>query len=137
GILPDHGLYLGWALALSAAIWLGMLIFWGQSLLSRIDGLLLILLPGATVATLLAGVFPTGHFVPHANSEWLRIHLLIAFTAYGLTAVSALHAILLAAMDRHLHQPVTSAPSQPVFSRVLNTMPPLLVQERLLFQLLR
>src|SRR5699024_9584177 len=88
GILPDHGLYLGWALALSAAIWLGMLIFWGQSLLSRIDGLLLILLPGATVATLLAGVFPTGHFVPHANSEWLRIHLLIAFPAYGLTAVS-------------------------------------------------
>lgn len=137
GILPNHGLFLGWALALSAAIWLGMLIFWAQSLFSRIDGLLLILLPAATLATLLAGLFPAGHYVPHANSEWLRIHLLIAFIAYGLTAVSALHAILMAAIDKHLHQPVAATPGQDMFSRVLNAMPPLLAQEKLLFQLLR
>src|SRR5690625_3870598 len=108
-ILLQHTLYLGWALALSAALWLGMVVFWFQSLVMRIDGMLLILLPAAAVVTLLAGLFPEGHVVPHANSDLLRFHLLIAFTAYGLILVAALHAILMAALDRQLHQPVEKA----------------------------
>src|SRR5690625_3078547 len=47
GVLPQRGLYLGWALAMSAAIWLGMVVFWFQSLFIRIEGLRLILLPAA------------------------------------------------------------------------------------------
>ena len=136
GILPQHNLYLGWALALSAALWLGMIVFWVQSLSMRINGMLLILLPTAALVTLLAGIFPYGHPVPHVNSDWLRIHLLIAFTAYGLILVAALHAILMAALDRQLHQPVESAAQRSLLDRALNSMPPLLTQERLLFQLI-
>lgn len=136
GILPEHALYLGWALALSAALWLGMVIFWVQSLFMRIDGLLLILLPAAALVTLLAGVFPQGHVVPHTQSEWLRIHLLIAFTAYALILVAALHAILMAALDRQLHQPVSNVDNRSLLGRALDSMPPLLTQERLLFQLI-
>lgn len=136
GILLEHTLYLGWALALSAALWLGMVVFWFQSLIMRIDGMLLILLPAAAVVTLLAGVFPEGRVVPHANSEWLRFHLLIAFTAYGLIFVAALHAILMAALDHQLHQPVESAARRSMLARALDSMPPLLTQERLLFQLI-
>src|SRR5690554_6590192 len=120
GILPQHSLYLGWALALSAALWLGMVVFWFQSQFMRIDGLLLILLPAATVVTLLGGLFPGGHHVPHSNSEWLRIHLLIAFTAYGLILVAALHAVLMAALDRQLHQPVESETRRSLLSRALD-----------------
>lgn len=136
GILAHHTLYLGWALALSAALWLGMVVFWFQSLIMRIDGMLLILLPVAALVTLLAGIFPGGHLVPHANNEWLRTHLLIAFTAYGLILVAALHAILMAALDHQLHQPVESATQRSVLGRALESMPPLLTQERLLFQLI-
>src|SRR5690554_7666265 len=136
GILPQHNLYLGWALALSAALWLGMVVFWVQSLSMRIDGMLLILLPAAAIVTLLAGIFPGGHHVPHANSDWLRIHLLIAFMAYGLILVAALHAVLMAALDRQLHQPIESAAQRSLLDRALNSMPPLLTQERLLFQLI-
>lgn len=136
GILLEHTLYLGWALALSAALWLGMVVFWFQSRIMRIDGMLLILLPAAVIVTLLAGVFPEGHVVPHANSEWLRFHLLIAFTAYGLIFVAALHAILMAALDHQLHQPVESAGRRSMLDRALDSMPPLLTQERLLFQLI-
>lgn len=136
GILPQHTLYLGWALALSAAVWLGMVVFWFQNLRLRIEGMLLILLPAAALVTLLAGAFPSGHVVPHANSEWLRIHLLIALTAYGLILIAALHAILMAALDRQLHQPVESATQRSVLDRALDSMPPLLVQEQLLFQLI-
>src|SRR5699024_7076784 len=70
-------------------------------------------------------------------SEWLRIHLLIALTAYGIISIAALHAVLMAALDRQLHLPVETATQRPLLSRALDTMPPLLVQEQLLFQLIR
>src|SRR5690606_17574631 len=81
-ILPDHTLHLGWAVALSAAVCLGMIVFWLESLVMRIDGLLLILLPASAIAALLAALFPTTHLVDHAGNEWLRVHLLIALIAY-------------------------------------------------------
>lgn len=135
-LLHQHSLYLGWSLALSAAIWLGMVVFWLENFVMRIDGLLLILLPAGAAVSLVAGIFPAGHMVNHANNEWLRIHLLIAFTAYGLITVAALHALLMAALDRQLHRPVQSASTRSMFSRALDSMPPLLVQEVLLFRLI-
>ncbi|AWG35871.1 cytochrome C assembly family protein [Alcaligenes aquatilis] len=135
-VLPQ-GLHLSWALALSAAIWLGMVVFWFQSLYLRLDGLLLILLPAATIVSLLAMAFPNGHIVHHAGNEWLRIHLLIALVAYGLSTVAALHAVLMTALDRQLHRPILHQEQRGLFSRVLDTMPPLLVQEELLFRLIR
>ena len=71
-MLGAQHLFIGWALALSAAIWLGMVVFWLESLLVRIDGLQLLLLPAATIASALAALFPQGQFVPHANDAWLR-----------------------------------------------------------------
>ena len=129
-------LYLGWALALSAALWLGMIVFWLESLVMRIDGLLLILLPAAAVISAVAAVFHHGHLVSNAGDEWLRIHLLIALTAYGLTTVAALQAMLMAALDRYLHRPVEHAGERGSLSRALDAIPPLLVQERLLFRLI-
>lgn len=135
-ILPQ-GLHLGWALALSAAIWLGMVVFWFESLFLRLDSLLLILLPVATIASLLAALVPGGSIIPHGDSEWLRIHLLIAIAAYGLMTVAALHAILMTALDRQLHRPAAHPETPTLLYRALDTMPPLLVQEELLFRLIR
>lgn len=135
-IVPDHTLFLGWALALSAAIWLGLMVFWLQNLVLRVQGLLLILLPAAVLASLLAAAFPQGHVVPHANSEWLRIHLLISLTAYGLISIAALNAVFMAALDRQLHRPIESVEQRTLLEKAVDCMPPLLVQERLLFQLI-
>jgi ABC-type uncharacterized transport system permease subunit len=135
-MLPDHSLYLGWALALSAAIWLGMIVFWLENLAGRIDGLLLILLPSSAIATALAAAFPYGHLVAHASNQWLRVHLIIALMAYGLITVAALHAMLMTALDRQLHRPIEQAANRSVMGRALDTMPPLLIQESLLFRLI-
>lgn len=129
-------LYLGWALALSAALWLGMIVFWLESLVMRIDGLLLILLPAEAAVCAVAAVFHHGHLVSNAADEWLRLHLLIALTAYGLTTVAALQAMLMAALDRYLHRPVEHAGQRGSLSRALDSLPPLLVQEHLLFRLI-
>jgi ABC-type uncharacterized transport system permease subunit len=49
-ILFDQRLQLSWALALSTAVWLGMIVFWLESLIIRIDGLQLLLLPTGAVS---------------------------------------------------------------------------------------
>lgn len=135
-MLGAHHLFIGWALALSAAIWLGMVVFWLESLLVRIDGLQLLLLPAAAIASGLAALFPQGQFVPHANDAWLRVHLLIALAAYGLITIAALHAMMMALLDRHLHRPLDTPAERSIIGRVLDSQPPLLVQEQLLFRII-
>ncbi|MGY6270726.1 cytochrome C assembly family protein [Achromobacter denitrificans] len=135
-MLGSQHLFIGWALALSAAIWLGMVVFWLESLLVRIDGLQLLLLPAATLASGLAALFPQGQYVPHANDAWLRVHLLIALAAYGLITIAALHAMLMALLDRHLHRPLDAPAERSIVGRVLDSQPPLLVQEQLLFRII-
>ncbi len=136
-IIMPQGLHIGWASALSAGLWLGMVVFWFESLYLRLDSLLLILLPTAAIVSLIAALFPQGVFVTAENSEWLRIHLLIALAAYGLAGVAALHAILITFLDRQLHRPVQRVGEQNTWYRALDSMPPLMVQENLLFRLIR
>ncbi|OZI26071.1 hypothetical protein CAL26_01580 [Bordetella genomosp. 9] len=135
-LLGGPYLFIGWALALSAAIWLGMLIFWLESLVIRIDGLLLLLLPAAAFVCALAAAFPQGQVVPHANNSWLRVHLVIALMAYGLMTVAAVQAMLMALLDRHLHRPLEQAEGASLMGKVLDVQPPLLMQERLLFRII-
>ncbi|CAB3688086.1 cytochrome C assembly family protein [Achromobacter marplatensis] len=135
-MLGAQHLFIGWALALSAAIWLGMVVFWLESLLVRIDGLQLLLLPAAAIASALAALFPQGQFVPHADDAWLRVHLLIALAAYGLITIAALHAMMMALLDRHLHRPLDAPTERSIIGRVLDSQPPLLVQEQLLFRII-
>jgi len=130
------GLHVGWALALSAAFWLGMLIFWLENFVMKLDGLLLMLLPAAAVAAALGGLFPYGRLVPHGDSQWLRAHLIIALCAYGLIAVATLHALFMAALDRQLHRPGEGNVKDSLIARALDTLPPLLTQELLLFRLI-
>lgn len=139
--LAGPAMRLSWSLALSAALWLGMVVFWLESLLVRTDGLQLLLLPLAALCTLLAALFPGAQLVAHAENPWLRVHLLIALAAYGLIMVAALHSVLMAVLDRHLHRPME--PLTPdrkgvgnIVDRVLDSMPPLLVQEQILFRLI-
>jgi ABC-type uncharacterized transport system permease subunit len=135
-VVVPEGLLLGWLLALSTAMWLGMIVFWIENFLLRLDSLLLLLLPAAAAVSLLAALFPQGYLVPHANSDWLRVHLLIAMTAYGLITVAALHAMLMTVLDRHLHRPIAAEGQQGTISRAMDAMPPLLTLEQLLFRLI-
>jgi len=135
-MLGGPHLFIGWALALSAAVWLGLVVFWLESLLVRIDGLQLLLVPAATLVCALAALFPQGQLVPHADNSWLRLHLLIALAAYALITVAALHALLMALLDRHLHRPLDTPTERSIVGGVLDAQPPLLVQEQLLFRVI-
>jgi len=139
-VLAGGNLHLSWLLALSVAIWLGLVVFWLESLIVKIDGLLLILLPMAGVVTLLTAIFPGSHLITSAAESALRGHLLLALGAYGLITIAAVQSILMAALDHHLHHPQAVVDKagglKRAIGRVLDAQPPLLTQERLLFRII-
>lgn len=139
-VLKGGHLHLSWLLALSVAIWLGLIVFWLESLIVKIDGLLLLLLPAAGVTCMLVALFPGSHLITNAAQSALRGHLLLALGAYGLITIAAMQSLLMAALDHHLHHPrdVVDDASRlkRAIGRVLDAQPPLLTQERLLFRLI-
>ncbi len=140
-MLGDGDLRLGFAAGVSAALLLGLIVFWVESLWVAIDGLRLWLMPLAVIATLLPLLFPQGQIIAHADSGWLRVHLAIALAAYSIITIAALHALLMASTDRRLHD-ISSKPPAPkgavgqVYTRLFDAMPPLLMLEQLLFRLI-
>ncbi|MBU4612547.1 cytochrome c biogenesis protein CcsA [Achromobacter sp. GG226] len=138
-MLGAHQLRLGLGVALSATFWLGMLVFWLESLIIRVDGVRLLLLPLAALAALMPIVLPAPMVIPHAGNAWLPVHLIMSLAAYAFMTIAALHALLMASADRRLHRPQPSADHagmSPAWSRLFDAIPPLLVLEQVLFRLI-
>ena len=151
----------GFALALSATMWLAVALFWFESFIFDLASMRLAILPLAAVAALLPLVFPgsaeLGRMAGADDatggpiSPWLPLHLAVALAAYGVLTIAALHALFMAALDRWLHR--SGAPSwsgdnsvdtpterprrrERIERRVLGSLPPLLTMERILFRLI-
>src|SRR5690625_374335 len=77
-ILLPQGLYLGWAVGLSAAIWLAMVVFWLESFFLELNSYLPVLLPISALACLFSWLFPQGSFVVAAHNDWVQAHLVVA-----------------------------------------------------------
>jgi ABC-type uncharacterized transport system permease subunit len=124
---PD-GLHLGLANALSAILWLTVLIYWVGNFFYRLDGLQALVLPLATAAALLPAVMPSARALPNSDLIAFKIHLLIALLAYSLFTIASLHVLLMALLERRLHDGV--------LTRILQKLPPLLTMEALLFRII-
>lgn len=128
------GLQFGFAHALSATLWLAVLIVWAEGFFVAVRGLHVFLLPVAAVSVVLPVVFGGAQISAAGGSLALRLHLLTAISAYSLLTIAAMHALLMASMDRQLHEAGTGA--QSAIARILRQVPPLLAMERLLFRLI-
>jgi ABC-type uncharacterized transport system permease subunit len=137
----------GFGQALSVTLWLAVLIYWFESLYVNVEGMQALVLPLAAVAVLLPGVFPGLELTPDASAAAFRAHLALAMLAYSLFTIGALHALLMALLERRLHnragaRSVTTVPPERVLPRAgvlagpLASLPPLLTLERLLFRIL-
>ena len=124
---PD-GLHLGVGNAVSAILWLTVLIYWLGNFAYRLDGLQSLVLPLAAAAALLPALFPSTRPLPHTDLLVFKVHLLIAIGAYSLLTIASLHVLLMTLIERRLHE---GAPPQ-----ALGTLPPLLTMEKLLFQII-
>lgn len=128
GIFPNGVMHFGFATALSAMLWLAIALYWVESFYLRIDGLPLLGLPAAAVCALLPALVPEEHVIANAANPAFRLHFLMAMLAYSLFTIAALHALLMMALEKHLHRGKLSP--------FLASLPPLMTMERLLFRLI-
>jgi ABC-type uncharacterized transport system permease subunit len=124
---PD-GLHLGVANAVSAILWLTVLIYWLGNFFYRLDGLQALVLPLAAIAILLPVVMPAPGVLPNTQFTAFRIHLLISLLAYSLFTIASLHVALMALVEKRLHHGTVS--------QGLQKLPPLLTMEALLFRII-
>lgn len=130
----DHAFRFGFAHALSATLWLTVLIVWVEGFFVPTLGLQPLVLPVAAVCAVLPAFFRGGAVALGNGSAALKLHLLVAIAAYSLLTIAALHALLMASLDRQLH--AAGAEQQGFASRMFRHAPPLLALERLLFHLI-
>ena len=124
---PD-GMHLGVADAVSALLWLTVLIYWLGNFFYRLDGLQALVLPIAAAAVLLPALMPAARALPNTGAAAFKIHLLIAMLAYSLFTIASLHVLLMALLERRLHDGT--------LTQVQQKLPPLLTMEALLFRII-
>lgn len=117
----------GFAYALSAMLWLTVLLYWLESFFYDLDAMQPPALALAALAVPLPVLFPGRLGAAYAASFEFRVHLVLAMLAYSLFTIALLHALLMAVVERRLHRKEGAA---------LGALPPLLTLERLLFRLI-
>jgi ABC-type uncharacterized transport system permease subunit len=123
-VLGQGDIRLGFGNSLSTILWLTALTYWLSSYgapLARIQSWVSAL---AAVSVLGMAFFTATHIIPNSQTLALRTHLVVAFLAYGLLAVAALHAVLMTMLEKQLHRGAL----------LQGGAPPLLTLEALLFK---
>ena len=126
-LFAQSELRFGFAYALSAMLWLAVLFYWVESFFYDLDAMQPPALALAALSVPLPALFPGRVGAAYAASFEFRLHLVLAMLAYSLFTLALLHALLMAAVERRLHQKSGAA---------LGPLPPLLTLERLLFRLI-
>ena len=132
GMLGIGGLRFGFAHALSATMLISGVLLWVEGFFVPLRGLYLLVAPIAALTVILPPFFHGASIAVEGSSLALRLHLSLSILAYSFLTVAALHALLMASVDHHLHQP--SADPGRGLARLFTRLPPLLALESLLFR---
>ncbi len=121
-------MYLGVGNSISVIIWLTVLIYWAGSFFQRLEGLQVLIDGAAALLVWSPMLLPSVRPLSHTDSPAFRLHLLIALLAYSLFTIASLQALMMAVLENRLHG--GRLPSY------LQSLPPLLSIERLLFRII-
>jgi len=128
-------LRIGFAIMLSATLWISVAAYWLENRNMALDGLRVLVLPSAAVAVMLPVLFP-GSVVPlEGKSALFPWHVAIAILAYSTLTIAAFHAVLMALQESRLHTRPGSAQLS-WLGLAIDRLPALLTMERLLFRLI-
>ncbi|RJG03730.1 cytochrome C assembly family protein [Noviherbaspirillum sedimenti] len=135
-VLSPSALRLGFAVMLSATLWISVAVYWIESRNFPLDGLRALVLPCAAVAVLLPAVFPGSVVSLEGKSALFAWHVAISLLAYSTLTIAAFHAVLMALQESKLHTRAPAARQPGWFSAALDRLPALLTMEKLLFRLI-
>lgn len=130
-------LRVGFAMMLSAALWISVAAYWLESRNFALDSLRMLILPCAAVAVALPVAFP-GSVVPlGGKSSWFAWHIAIAIMAYSTLTIAAFHAVIMTLQESRLHaRPDTQLAGGHWLGTAIERLPALLTMEKLLFRLI-
>jgi ABC-type uncharacterized transport system permease subunit len=134
-VLVPGSLRLGFAIMLSAALWVSVGIYWLENRNFALDSLRVLVLPSAAVAVVLPVLFPGSVVALEGKPIWFSWHIAIAILAYSTLTIAAFHAVLMALQESQLHTRRTTALGG-WFGAALDRLPALLTMEKLLFRLI-
>lgn len=128
-MLGADGIHLGFAVSLSAVSAMTVFTYATAAWRYHLAGVLGFVLAFAGGSVVLQLAMPLGSPLAHTDAPLFRAHMLVAFAAYSLFTIAALHALLIALAEKHLHKAVPP--------RMLAGLPPLLTLEKLLFRMIQ
>jgi ABC-type uncharacterized transport system permease subunit len=134
-ITPDY-LRLGFAVMLSAALWITVAAYWVENRNLSVDGLRRLVLPIAAIVIVLPAFFPGSEIPLAGRSSWFAWHVALSTLAYGSLTIAAFHAVLMAMQESRLHALPAAASDRGWFALAIDRLPALLTMERVLFRLI-
>lgn len=134
-VISPHALRVGFAVMLSATLWISVAAYWLENRNLSLDGLRVLVLPSAAVAVLLPLLFPGSVVSLDGRSALFPWHVAIAILAYSTLTIAAFHAVLMTLQESHLHAP-PDAGQRNWLALAIERLPALLTMEKLLFRLI-
>lgn len=127
-VFADGQMFLGVGNAVSVIIWLTVLIYWVGGFFYRLEGLQVLIAGAAALLVWSPLAFPSMRPLTHTDLPAFRLHLVISLLSYSLFTIASLQALMMALLERRLRRGRV-----PLF---LQSLPPLLTMERLLFRII-
>ncbi|RSZ55143.1 cytochrome c biogenesis protein CcsA [Massilia atriviolacea] len=124
---------IGFALMISAALWISVAAYWIENRNFALDGLRRLVMPCAAAAALLPAVFPGSVLQLEGRAPAFGWHIAVAILAYSTLTIAAFHAVLMALQETRLH---ARNPQAGWLATALDQLPALLTMEKLLFRLI-
>lgn len=134
-VISPGSLRIGFAVMLSATLWISVAAYWLENRNLPLDGLRMLVLPCAAVAVILPALFP-GSVVPlTGKSPFFSWHIAVSILAYSTLTIAAFHAVLMALQESKLH-PRRALLQGGWLAVAIDRLPALLTMEKLLFRLI-
>ena len=134
-MLAPGSLRIGFAVVLSAALWVSVAIYWLENRNFALDSLRVLILPFAAVVVILPLIFPGVVLSMEGRSALFSWHIAIAILAYSSLTIAAFHAVLMALQESRLHMRPAASGHGWLMS-ALDRLPALLTMEKLLFRMI-
>lgn len=131
--------HFGFASLLSAMVWIALFIVWLESRSVSMGRMPLLLAPLAMLMVVLPQFFPGAAFRLGDQAPLFVPHLIMGTLSYGLVFLATLQALLMAAAEHRLHprRQERAGVLTTLLARGHQALPPLMVLERVLFQIIR
>ena len=134
-MVAPGSLRIGFAVMLSATLWISVAAYWLENRNLSLDGLRVLVLPSAALAVVLPVLFPGSVVELQNKSSLFPWHVAVAILSYSTLTIAAFHAVLMALQESRLHTHPNNAQSG-WLGLAIDRLPALLTMERLLFRLI-